>query len=1361
MGAAQMLWILSIYKKSFYLHLLMKRLQTSILLSLLYLPLCAQTYLPIEHLSTKDGLSYRDVKAIYQDSIGFLWFGTTQGLNRYDGVEFVTYSHIEGDSNSLPDDHISWIFGDKQGNLLIETTSAIYIFDPATNHFRAASLAGDTTGITIQGLFPVVEADGDTIMYGKLLPEEELYTLKYVGDGQFEKLTQIPEETWDFVEDVTIQYLKESNNTFWYWGYYLQSYLQWSSNRNSLAEYKISGHDPNNLVIVYTAWPINQQGRFFFPFSSGEKDNKLASFDLPSSIPLLDWLSFTFDNHQNVWLQSIDKRIFKYDVNTQQIKAEGEFNFGRYQLRRKIYVDEESTVWIPHRFGISKVKQQHAYFETYLNDPEQTVGKSGKGKEIYTMAEEKEGKIILLTEGVYEIDPITKIGKETYWKNTPNKRPFWDFSSPRYGYGGGHMITSQNGSIWFNGSYAEGDTTFFELHKYNPNTETYLTYRYSKSLGSENSRDIRYTALAEDQNGKIWLGFERLVFFDSQTERFYADSSRGAYPAPEKIMKRDGNFIWANTQNGLLRFNSQNDDFEYFELFEQKSNLSSKSIYSIVPYQGYVWVGTSEGLIRFNPENKEIITYTEKNGLSHKIIYTMLTEGDYLWMGTYFGLCKFNIHTGATKNYYVEDGLTNNEFGQKAAVKAQDGKMYFGSINGVIAFYPAQLDALEKSYSARLVWTKFSKLEANSNTLITYERYQLDASTLLELDYRDKTFTFRYALLSLSTPSENNYHYFLEGLEEHWNAAGNVAYATYHSIPAGTYTLHIKATDPRGNPSMNELAIPMIVYGPWWNKWWAYLLFGGIILGIIMGIRQYELKRYFAKVETQRLKELDHVKTRLYTNITHEFRTPLTVISGMAEQIMEYPLEAKEVIQRNSQQILRLVNQMLDLAKSESGNLPLKMIQADIVLYLQYLLESFHSYAESKDIGLFFYEETQIRVMDFDEEKLQSIISNLLSNAIKFSPVGSKIILHVKDEGQMLITKVKDQGVGISPEKLPYIFERFYQVDDSHTREGEGTGIGLTLSKELIELMGGSISVKSRLGEGSEFIFSLPIHHDASIQKPEMVQKSDLFSSTSGKTDAALIPVLSVDENRPLLLIIEDNADVIAYIRIFLQEQYQIEVAVNGAEGIEKALELIPDIIISDVMMPLKDGFEVCATLKQDERSSHIPIILLTAKADAASRIEGLERGADAYLAKPFDKQELLIRLQQLVELRLRLQKRYASTDIQEPADDKDIQIEDAFIQKVREIIAENMSDSAFGIPKLCEALDMTRMQLYRKFKALTNQSASPMIRSIRLKNAKFLLENSDLNVSEIAYDTGFTDPNHFSRVFKQKYGVAPRDIRK
>lgn len=524
-----------------------------------------------------------------------------------------------------------------------------------------------------------------------------------------------------------------------------------------------------------------------------------------------------------------------------------------------------------------------------------------------------------------------------------------------------------------------------------------------------------------------------------------------------------------------------------------------------------------------------------------------------------------------------------------------------------------------------------------------------------------------------------------------------------------------------------------------------------------------ELKK--EQEELKRLQELDHFKTRLYTNLTHEFRTPLTVILGMIDQIDLYPKkhlkEGLVIIRRNGLQLLQLINQLLDLAKLENKSFQLQLQQGDIIPYVRYLIESFESFTNSKNISLQFIALQEQLVMDYDPKQLKQIITNLMSNAIKFTPSGGQIKVKVNQEEDQLIIIVSDTGIGIPKDKIPLIFDRFYQVDNSSIREGEGTGIGLAHTLELVKLMGGNILVESQLQQGSQFSISLPVHCEPNIP---MVNQDILVADIS--TDALLRQAPSHSEisltnqlsSLPQVLIIEDNPDVTIYIKSCLEPAYQVETALNGQIGIEKALAQIPDLIISDVMMPKKNGYEVCDTLKQDERTSHIPIVLLTAKAMQEDKIEGFRTGADAYLIKPFDKEELLIRIGQLISIRAQLQERYARLQPVEGSDH--FQKEDAFVMKLRKLVEERIDDASLGVVHLCKAANLSHMQVYRKLKALTDRTPSQFIRSIRLQKAMELLKSTDLTISEIAYDVGFTDPNYFSRTFLEEYGARPSSIR-
>lgn len=557
---------------------------------------------------------------------------------------------------------------------------------------------------------------------------------------------------------------------------------------------------------------------------------------------------------------------------------------------------------------------------------------------------------------------------------------------------------------------------------------------------------------------------------------------------------------------------------------------------------------------------------------------------------------------------------------------------------------------------------------------------------------------------------------------------------------------------------------------------WVSYYFIGFLMGVIqIFVTLYYFTTQVDKLkseEKRRMKELDEFKTKFYTNITHEFRTPLTIILGMADQIKTAPEawfdEGLSMIKRNGRKLLNLTNQLLDLSKLESNVMPIHWVYGDIAHYLRYLSESFYSFAASKNIQIIFSTNPEIISMDFDPDKIQDIMGNLLSNAIQFTPKGGLIKISLSEvpseNGKNFVLSVRDNGTGIPEDQLPFVFDRYFQAENQREHLVEGAGLGLALTRELIHLLNGTINVQSVRGEGSTFTVQLPIT-DHAINDHEFLSREKVLSQlplpmnndTKGNGKRR-------NEEKMVLLIVEDNIDVVRYLYALLSEDYWIEVAENGLEGFEKAKDLIPDLVISDVMMPVMDGFEFCKKLKTDLRTSHIPVVMLTARADTSSKIEGLKAGADVYLAKPFNREELFVRIEKLIELRKNIHKRYPSNVIAtlalEPDKTGRMKIEDTFIQKVNQILSEHLGDEAFGINELCRSLGMSRSQLYRKFRALTDISVHHFFRKLRLNKALELLHTSDLNITEVALETGFKNLSHFSKVFFEEFGVTPSQVK-
>lgn len=916
------------------------------------------------------------------------------------------------------------------------------------------------------------------------------------------------------------------------------------------------------------------------------------------------------------------------------------------------------------------------------------------------------------------------------------------------------------------------------LLRYNPETETCT--RLPVGISFE-----RFIFINEVNIILVSKGVNELYSYNVSTQKLTPYKNKQGiiqFTAPVFQMRAfDNQFLWAATGDGLWRFDLTTGELvkPYPELQFQKG-----TIYFIDQAEdGILWLGTANfGLQLFDPNTGDLRSIDESNGLSNNTVVAILKDQKGVrWLNTYNGLNLISPNGKFLTKLYEEDGLANNEGNRFSSLKLKDGRLVFGSVTSSTLIQPEQAKEqllLDDTLSIFLTEISYYDQERKIDTTRTQH---LDRLLTLDLPAANRYLKLRVALSDFQKNDLNQFSYRIEGPENElseWIYMGNQSELNLTNLPAGKYKLVIQGKNYRGRQTLTPLKIAIHAKEFFYKEPWFYVLIFLILSAfpILWLVRerferqrlQRLVKERTLKIEqdketieayAEQLKSLDEAKSRFFTNISHEFRTPLTVISGMADQILG-PGKAKKLIQRNTHHLLLLINQILDLRKLESGRLELNFIQSDVVKYLRYILESFHSLAADKGVAVEFQSHVNEMIVDFDPEKLLRIVSNLVSNAVKFTPEGGKVLLQVKKSDLYYQFTIQDDGLGIPDEKIPFLFDRFYQVDGTMTRSGEGTGIGLTLVKELVELMKGTVQVSSQADMGSAFTIQLPIKNNAPI---DVNLEKHLLSSNS-VPQASPSPVNYAegegDALLPSLLLVEDSPDVMEYLITCLQGEYRLSFATDGQEGIDKALKEVPDIIISDVMMPHRDGFDLCNTLKLDERTSHIPIVLLTAKADTDSRITGLERGADAYLAKPFDRRELDVQLKNLLALRKRLQARYASLLSFPETADESLKQEDEFVIKIRQLVLDNMEEEGFGVSELCQKAAMSRTQLHNKIKSLTNNSTSQFIRSIRIGKAIELLLKSDLNVNEIAFEVGFTNRSYFSRIFTEQTGLSPNKYR-
>lgn len=1302
----------------------------------------AQSGIKIEHLSQKDGLSYRWAHHITQDKNDFLWIATEKDINRYDGYEFKTFP-IQIDNT--PIEGIKSLQESEDGNIWITyQDTTVCVWHPYRNEVHLAKKGKD--------FFIPRKRSYQTINwnFAKFLPE--LKTINTNLPKELNPENSQKKKTYNILLSGFKSYgtqtviTRKPQETLWFW-------YNWNSRGHTV---KQDAYHYVRLNIVENRWetftiseflkvqivnpllPIDVTGRFWFPSFEKATSQPFDYFQLPLEIDYKDWIGIRLDNRQNIWIYNKNFELYRYDINSQVLEAMGKIP----NQRIEIYEDKEGTIWITTENGLKKISRSKHLFQTYLSKPFILGDPPPIGISTTFIAEAKDGQVYVKnnSKDLLIIDLDTKqIRKKTAY--------YRDYI--------------MNLDVF----YANNSPSFRKHFDLKTNLGTLLTYNDQTVPFPKNTTALQPYISPRRSRLLVWDTLRNSIEWPEEFSKYLFGNAYWDQPNQR---------LWAFNKGSILKLDWTDFSIEKFPIFDQED---PQFVRAWMPDGDSLWIATVEGLKLLDLKSNQIVKqYTTEDGLPHDIIYSIIKTENTLWLGTHNGLCCFKPKTGDIRNFYVEDGLSHNEFNTHSALLHSNGTIWMGGLNGINVFDPKVLENIERD-SAKLQITQFSKYNPKEDSTYTFSKPHLLDRESFTINPNDQSFHFQFMLSSFTNPSKNRYFWYLEGYEPIWAHVDDEPLATYQNVPSGKYILKIRAIDFRGNPAAKELKININVLQFWYLRWWAWCLYI-LILGIaILGVYRFQLRRKLAEEEASRLKELDSLKTKLYTNITHEFRTPLTVILGMTEQLVaNKPKEEGKLrmIQRNGQNLLNLINQMLDLSKLESGQMQLKLERDDIVAYVKYLIESFHSLANSKDIQLSFFSQLDAFEMPFDKEKLLQIVSNLISNAIKFTPKSGTVEVMLEmsystktPNGIILI--IKDSGIGIMESKLPHIFERFYQADNSTTRTGEGTGIGLALVKELVQLMDGNIQAESVLNRGTCFKIQLPILKSKGNAVINAVQAHPKVPTFSNPLPATSTTNLTEDSPLPILLIIEDHQDVAHYIQTCLEDSYQIVHAKNGAIGIENALELIPDLIISDVMMPLKDGFEVVQTLKSDERSSHIPIILLTAKADVASRLEGLERGADAYLAKPFHPPELQLRVKKLIELRSILQKRYAnignleelekevgSTQIEKEL----VQTEDAFILKINDILQKNLSDSEFGVQELTRQLGSSRSQVFRKLKALTGKSIALYIRSYRLHQAKILLQKGALTVSEVAYEVGYTNLSYFSRSFVEEFGFSPKTLK-
>ncbi len=1345
----------------------------------------------------EEGLSGSSIRDFLQDHQGFIWIGSDNGLDRFDGRDFLNFRFDPKSANSLNANRVNCLALEGKRRLWIGTSNGLCHLDLMTGAIERVDVDNPETAVVAYDIKKVLIDSSGTIWVGTYTKGLFKLSPKTTGEGYHKKQFTPNNEEGKGLSHVTVEGLFQIDPDYLWIGTLAgvdrlhigtETFAPWAASTPTIPNGPISRilEDQDGNIV----FPVAGQGVYYLDPKATPLDPKLYyDSDLlgTTMIPEI-YRDFIEDRKGQVWVGALGG-VYLGDASRKN------FEFLPYANKasaavRCLMESQDGTVWVG--FNTAGVSRKSRIAKNYLSFRHdfQDVNSPSKGQ-IRTITEDQQGNVWVgyLDEGLDQFrwdekqQSLTKLQHIAYKPGERNSL----VSNHMI-----HVITDSKGFLWI----ATNGTGLNKLDPISGEIETFLHDPDNSATLSGN----RIWSLSEDHNGDIWVGefttgLNRLDPKTGAVKRFSHQANTPNSLSDNRVKTTfvdSSGDLWIGTNNGLNHLDVDTEQFTHY-LHDSKeiNSLSSNSIWTIYEDSFHnLWLGTSLGLNKLTNavgENADSITVErlyETDGLPSNTVQGIQGDGaGNIWVSTDNGLARLVSDEDGYSFQTMdnEEGFAYAFYPTRAHYFSQQHQQfYFGTREDGLLVIPKVQDQ-PATPAGKLMLSAVSKYSDTAEKGEESVDHFISSKGEWELTHRDRIITIQ--LSELNWDESSRFEYLLKGFDSNWRQLPEDMELTYTDLAAGKYTLVGRAKLDQEEAGEEQILLQLRVYPPWWKSTWAYILYLISFLGGIYGVYRFQLGQQLKKQETENLRALNQFKNQLYTNITHEFKTPLTVIGGLIEQVTGNE-KIKRVVKRNSKNLLDLVNQILDLRKLELGKVKLEWVQADVVLYFQYILESYEPLAEIKGLSLHFIPKEQELQMDLDKEKLLRIVSNLLSNAIKFTPRGGNIYLSVEksrisgESRAALRFSVRDTGIGIPIEDQTFIFDRFYQVESGQSATngnkgetfryrgpGGGSGIGLALTKDLTQLLGGEIELQSEEGRGTTFTVLLPIRQTAPIedlQGLEITLPTVLSADQEGVEQELEVSTIGQASASLQLLIVEDNPDIRNYLISLLQDQYVLHLAQDGQDGIEKALELIPDIIVSDVMMPRKDGFELLSELKTNIRTSHIPIVMLTAKSSVESRIQGLRKGADAYLAKPFNHEELFTRLAKLLELRQVLRERYANIaelDLS-PAEDAAFAQEDAFIAKLKGMVEEHMEDTDFGVMELSKIMSVSRSFLHRKLKALTNTSPINFIRIIRLQRARQLLQDKGLQVSEVAYQVGFNDVSYFSRAFRKEFGVSPRAFR-
>ncbi len=1384
----------------------MKQLYKFLILTIIISTTAFTQSIHFNRLSNEDGLSSNNVYQIIQDQLGFLWIATDDGLNRFDGYDFKIFRNEASNNNSLSGNSIWALKEDSGGKIWIGTKNGwLDCFDPVTEKFNNIKLESNIIGEN--AITAIYEDRNHFIWIGTY--RDGLYRLN-PKSGNLDHWLNKSGNDRSLSNNYISSILQDNEGNIWISTYNglnkfnpkvsiknFQRYYNETENSNSISDNVVWALSPSqtdsNLFWIGTANGL----------TSYQTDKKIFT---QYKIPNPDNLQFgssagnvieeRLGNETILWIDSyaglVRLNITKGDCERYTLNKNNSHSLASNQTH-DIIKDRSGVLWIATNNGLNSYSPARSKFNNVLSDKYRFINSDLIDKKnIKAIAKTSDNRIWLGTEeGLFSFNTSNEIKKVNRYSQTENLN-IWS------------LTPGNINELWI-GTYGSGiykmDTRSGRISHFSYGENKYKTpaVRFNKSI-------------YHDKQNNIWIGYWGfgLGRINASTGKYKHWLNAPGNPSSLShndvwvIYQDKKGRIWIGTNGGGLNLFDENLSEKFYRWTYEKNNpqsLSSNSIYSIcesTKNQDYnktiFWIGTDNGLNRFEINNSDtfittskpivkITRFTIKDGLADNSISCIVEDNaGNLWLGTNSGITFYDITKNEFINFNKADGIVGGSFYSSSIYKDKNGIIFMGSTSGLNCFSPNEIK-LSKFVPPVLI-TDFmifnEPVKVNENSIL---HSSILYTNNITLHYKQNVFSFQFAALDYSSPRSIHYAYKLEGFDKEWVQTNSRRFVTYTNLNPGEYTFKVKATNSDGIWSNNVNALKVIITPPWWQTPWAIGLYVLIfLLGVSAIIKfqsyrahlQQELK--LQEFEAQHLREIENMKSRFFANLSHEFRTPLMLIKGPLEQLINGRIKENlqkhyQMILRNAEKLQNLIDQLLELSQLEAETIPLDMQRHDLVKLIKGFTYSFIPLAEQKFITLNFNSSVESIFALIDKDKTEKIINNLLSNAFKFTPEGGNINVMISINNKITQSfvkiEIKDSGIGIPEEYQNKIFNRFYRIEDGKKENYSGSGIGLALVKELVTLHKWDIAVQSKEGVGTTFTLMIPLKEEFEDENKNVTSTNYLSKESERIDDKELINAQLIEENlpvkqmsnKPVVLFVEDSDDVRSYVHDLLKQDYEVLLAGKAKAGIELALKNMPELIISDIMMPEMDGIEFCHRIKNDWQTSHIPVILLTAKATEDSKIEGLETGADDYLTKPFNAEELFARIKNLIEQRKTLREKFSKEINIKPGTLSNNTIDNEFMKRVLNSVESNLHDSNYNTEKFAEELFVSRRQLHRKLLAITGQTPGEFIRVFRLKRAAQMLIEKNLNVTQIAYEVGFESPAQFTRAFKKHFECLPSEF--